>query len=598
MAIKKLGPFTVLRVLGRGGMGTVYEATEEDRDEHVAVKALAPTFSFDEHFRTRFEAEIDALLALDHKNIVRLLAFGQDQGNLYFAMELIDGQSLYQEQKKGHVFHWQEIIEIGMQVCEGLRHAHERGIIHRDLKPGNLMIDNQRQIKIADFGIAKTFGKTSVTSEGNVLGTMDFMAPEQARGLATDARSDLFSLGAVLYSLLAGKPPFLKKEVDKTIEALLSVDPPPRLDTIAPDTPKPLADLIHRLLEKDPRRRIATAVATGRQLAHVLGQIQVGSLRSDTEVVGVKAEDFSIKNTSVKQSDQASEVIIKDSKTDENITVHLPGIKNPKKLISDSGSITKPDLSDSVENQPDFFNEVTPQQRQKKAELPISNPTSGSPWPLLFALVVVLVMIVGGVWFATRPPSKDELLTKILNHQNNPTKVRTEIKEFQEWYSEEPEIDFVNLMQEKAEIERYCNTLTERARSVSKRPLTATETMFVEYFENSRSNIHESLSSMKSLVVLMNTATTERSEADEKVFFMAKRVVIQWERAAQQDIASGTRQIQDGFRSAENSQSTQQAMDIYESIIGIYKGREWAADLVKEAQERLESLKQKPDESR
>ena len=207
-------------------------------------------------------------------------------------------------------------------------------------------------------------------------------------------------------------------------------------------------------------------------------------------------------------------------------------------------------------------------------------------------------MIVGGVWFATRPPSKDELLTKILNHQNNPTKVRTEIKEFQEWYSEEPEIDFVNLMQEKAEIERYCNTLTERARSVSKRPLTATETMFVEYFENSRSNIHESLSSMKSLVVLMNTATTERSEADEKVFFMAKRVVIQWERAAQQDIASGTRQIQDGFRSAENSQSTQQAMDIYESIIGIYKGREWAADLVKEAQERLESLQQKPDESR
>lgn len=597
MTIKKLGPFTVIRVLGRGGMGTVYEAREEDRDEHVAVKALAPSFSFDEHFRTRFEAEIDALLSLDHKNIVRLLSFGQDQGNLYFAMELIDGQSLYQEQKKGHVFHWQEIIEIGMQVCEGLRHAHERGIIHRDLKPGNLMIDQQRRVKIADFGIAKTFGKTSMTSEGNVLGTMDFMAPEQARGKATDARSDLFSLGAVLYSLLAGKPPFLKKEVDKTIEALLSVDPPPRLDTIAPDTPKPLADLIHRLLDKDPRRRIATAVATGRQLAHVLGQIQVGSLKSDTEVVNVKAEDFSVQNTAANQSDQASKVNNRDEKTDDNITIHLPGENKPRRFVADSGSITKPDLSDSADNQPDFFNEVTPQQRKQKTELPISNPTGGSPWPLLVALILVLIMIVSGVWFATRPPSKADLLARIRSNEDTPTKVRAEIREFQEWYSDEPEIDFVNAMQEKAEIEKYCNALTERARSMTKRPLTATETMFVEYFEQSRSNIHESLSSMKSLIVLMNTTTAERSDADEKVFFMAKRVVIQWERTAEQDIATGTRQIRDAFRSAENSPSKKEAIDIYESIIGIYAGRGWAADLVTEAQTRLTTLQQEPDEN-
>lgn len=592
MAIEKLGPFTVLRVLGRGGMGTVYEAIEEGRDEHVAVKVLAPTFSFDEHFRTRFEAEIDALLALDHKNIVRLLSFGQDQGNLYFAMELIDGQSLYQEQKKGHVFHWQEIIEIGMQVCEGLRHAHERGIIHRDLKPGNLMIDKKRQIKIADFGIAKTFGKSSVTSEGNVLGTMDFMAPEQARGQSTDARSDLFSLGAVLYSLLAGKPPFLKKEVDKTIEALLSLDPPPRLDTIAPDTPKPLADLIHRLLEKDPRRRIATAVATGRQLAHVLGQIQVGSLKSDTEVVAVKDGDFSIQNTSVNQSDQVSEIIANDSKTDENLTLHVQDGKNlPKKIIA-SGSITKPDLNDAGKNQPDFFNEVTPQQRQKKAELPISTPTTGSPWPILIALILVLIMMVSGVWFATRPPSKEELLTAIRNNISSPTKVRTEIQEFQTWYSEEPEIEFVNSMQEKAEIEKYCNALAERGRSLTKRPLTSTETMFVEYFESSRTNIHQSLANMKSLVVLMNTATTERSKADEKAFLMAKRVVVQWEQVAKDKITSGTRQIQDGFRSAEKSSSKQEAIEIYQSIIGIYEGRAWAADLVEEAQTRLNSLTQ------
>ena len=595
MTMQKLGPFELIRVLGRGGMGTVYEAREEDREEHVAVKALAPTFSFDEHFRRRFEAEIDALLALDHKNIVRLLAFGQDQGNLYFAMELIDGQSLYQEQKQGHVFHWQEIIEIGIQVCEGLRHAHERGIIHRDLKPGNLMVDSHRDIKIADFGIAKSFGKSSFTSEGNVLGTMDFMAPEQARGNPTDARSDLFSLGAVLYSLLAGKPPFLKKTVEETFEALLSAEPPPRLDSVAPDTPQPLADLIHRLMEKDPQRRIATAMATGRQLAHVLGQIQMNSRKSETEVIGKSQEDFRLQNTECGEHESASRIDLKDSDTSENMTRRVARQKNAGAFKKVPEGATRPDLSEVRKNHPDYFNEVTAQQRKKTTEIGTVDRETGSVWPLLIALLTVITMLVGGVWFALRPPSRDALLLKLRTNENSPTKVQDEIEQFQRWYADDPELAFVNDLQTKAEIERYCNSLRLRARGSGKRPLTETEARFLEYHEISKSDINDALTQMRSLLILSGTSTAKRSDQDNKALGMAERVVLQWAVIAETGIASGTRQIQDGFRSAENSSSKDAARKIYESIIRIYSPQPWASELVKETRQKLETLNQDED---
>ena len=595
MTMQKLGPFELIRVLGRGGMGTVYEAQEKEREEHVAVKALAPTFSFDEHFRRRFEAEIDALLALDHKNIVRLLSFGQDQGNLYFAMELINGQSLYQEQKKGHVFHWQEIIEIGIQVCEGLRHAHERGIIHRDLKPGNLMVDSHRNIKIADFGIAKSFGKSSFTSEGNVLGTMDFMAPEQARGNHADARSDLFSLGAVMYSLLAGKPPFLKKTVDETFEALLSAAPPPRLDQVAPDTPQPLADLIHRLMEKEPQRRIATAMATGRQLAHVLGQIQVDSRKIDTEVVGQSPEDFRLQSTDFGECENASQVDSNDFETSENLTRRAGQHKDEiafKKLPENK---TRPDLSEVRKKQPDYFNEVTQQQRIKTSEIPVNERDTGSVWPLLVALLVVMAMLVGGAWFALRPPSRDDLLAELRANENSPTKIQDEIRQFQRWYADDTEIAFVNDLQTKAEIEKYCNSLRMRARGSGKRPLSSTEAMFLEYHEIAKTDIYDGLAQMRSLLILSNTSTAKRTDQDNKALGMAERVVIQWEVVAEDGISKGTRQIKDGFRSAENSPSKNAAREIYESIIGIYSPQPWASELVKDARRRLDELNQEED---
>ena len=253
MTLKKIGPYDLEGILGRGGMGTVYRGLHSDTGQQHAVKVLAPRFAEDQHFRGRFESEIKALLKLDHDNIVSLFSYGQDDGQLFFAMELVDGQSLFQMQKAGHRFDWRQVLSIARDCASGLRHAHDRGIIHRDLKPGNLMMTtavdgSPQQVKLTDFGIAKRFGSSQNTGT-NILGTMDFMSPEQAKGGSVTARSDLYSLGAVLFTLLAGRPPFGGNNVEESLRNLTSV-PPPRISGIAPAIPKSIDDLVSKLMQR------------------------------------------------------------------------------------------------------------------------------------------------------------------------------------------------------------------------------------------------------------------------------------------------------------------------------------------------------------
>ena len=281
MALEKIGPYEIQGILGRGGMGTVYRGIHKETSEIHAVKVLAPTFAHDPHFRGRFESEIKALINLDHPNIVRLLSYGQEDGIMFFSMELVEGNSLFQMQRQGHRFDWREVLSIAKDVCKGLRHAHDRGIIHRDLKPGNLlrMVDEDGQperIKITDFGIAKRFGTSQNTGE-NVLGTMDFMSPEQAKGEPVTIRSDLYSLGTLLFTLLAGKPPFSANSVEASLRNLTRV-PAPHIEKLVPDVPKDLDKLINKLMEKRPENRIQTAQA----LLHRIEEIET-KLRDDSE---------------------------------------------------------------------------------------------------------------------------------------------------------------------------------------------------------------------------------------------------------------------------------------------------------------------------
>lgn len=257
MAIEQLGPYRIERLLGRGGMGAVYAGVHQETGEQAAIKVLAETLAADARFRARFQGEVEALKRLRHKNIVTLQGYGEEEGLLYFVMDLADGPSLEAELRSGRRFTWREAVEIGVQVCGALKHAHDHGVIHRDLKPANLLLLADGTVKLTDFGIAKFFGGSSLTMAGSMIGTPDYMSPEQIEGKPATARSDLYSLGCVLYALLSGKPPFAGGSVTAVIDRVRSETPRP-LRLAAPQTPQELDDIIGLLLRKNPDERVAT----------------------------------------------------------------------------------------------------------------------------------------------------------------------------------------------------------------------------------------------------------------------------------------------------------------------------------------------------
>ena len=278
----QLGPYTIQSRLGRGGMGAVYEAVDSTSGDLVAVKVLASHLADDEGVRSRFEAEIDALKNLRHPGIVRLLAFGEQDEQPFFAMELVRGKSLEQLLRGGRRFSWRETVAVAIEISRALKAAHDQGIVHRDLKPANLLVADDLPItgesaagsaekvtvKLADFGIAKLFGGVGHTALGHVVGTAEYMAPEQAAGRPVDHRVDLYALGLVMYAMLTGSPPFrgtqLTEVIDKQRRAI-----PPRVATVVPDIPGELDELIARLLAKDPAQRPASALALARLLSAI-----------------------------------------------------------------------------------------------------------------------------------------------------------------------------------------------------------------------------------------------------------------------------------------------------------------------------------------
>ena len=279
LPLEKLGPYKIVSVVGRGGMGSVFAATHELTGESSAIKVLSPAMATDETFRERFVAEIESLKTLNHPNIVQLHGYGESEGHLYYAMELVDGTNLEQELQRGRRFTWREVTQFGIDIARALKHAHDHGVIHRDLKPANLLLDaKDDRIKLTDFGIAKLFGASNQTYSGSVMGTADYMAPEQAAGEPTTPRCDLYSLGCVMFALLAGRPPFQGKSIAEVVHRVRYEQPPP-LTKFATDVPIELQRIIEELLQKDPEDRIRTALS----LSHRLRSIQQALSISTTE---------------------------------------------------------------------------------------------------------------------------------------------------------------------------------------------------------------------------------------------------------------------------------------------------------------------------
>lgn len=256
----RLGKYEIIEEIGWGGMGTVYRGYDPLLDRDVAVKVLAPLLVRDKECVGRFQREARAAAKLKHPNIVTIYDVGQDGSWYYFVMEYVPGQTLADRLRNRVALPAKEVLAILRPLASALDHAHYQGVGHRDVKPGNVIVGEAGQVTLTDFGIARAMQVSRMTPTGAVVGTAEYMAPEQVQARSVDARSDQYSLGIVAYQMLAGQVPF---QADSMMALLYKVvhEPPPPLTGHRPDLPTALGTVIERALAKEPGGRYSTASA-------------------------------------------------------------------------------------------------------------------------------------------------------------------------------------------------------------------------------------------------------------------------------------------------------------------------------------------------
>ena len=354
---KTVAHYKIIGLLGSGGMGMVYEGEDTDLGRHVAIKVLSADLQDDLPMLERFKREARAASSLNHPNICTVYSIEQHEGRPFIVMELIRGATLGERMGR-HPFDVHQLLDFGIQIADALESAHSKGIAHRDIKPANFMVNDRGQVKILDFGLAKVEGGTAtqkgeevsqlvtevksgpLTVAGTVLGTVHYMSPEQARGQLTDARTDLFSLGAVLYQMATGETPFPGDTDAVVFESILNRDPKP-LAEVNPSMPQGLGQILEKALEKDRQLRYQTATELKTDLLRLKKKLDSGQRRaagmSDSKAGAEKAPEKSVavlyfENLSGAKEDE----YFRDGITEDIITElsKIEGLKiNPRSMV-------------------------------------------------------------------------------------------------------------------------------------------------------------------------------------------------------------------------------------------------------------------------
>jgi len=274
MIPEKIGPYIIERKIGSGGMGTVYLGRHADTDKVVAVKVLPASLAREDGFVLRFSREVEAMQKLRNPHVVEVFESGLDDETYYYAMEYVDGMTLSKWIRENGRMHWEDVINYAIQICSALKAAHDAGIVHRDLKPSNLLITKENQIKLLDFGVAQVFASAKLTKTGGIIGTAEYMSSEQAQGRRTTRKSDIYSLGAVMYAMLTGRPPYSGKTSMEVIQKhkFGQFDAP---RSYVPDIPHWLDEVVCKCLEKDPEKRFPDAYVLSRRLKEILKKVEL-----------------------------------------------------------------------------------------------------------------------------------------------------------------------------------------------------------------------------------------------------------------------------------------------------------------------------------
>jgi hypothetical protein len=253
-----IGNYKIEEKIGEGGMGAVYRGVDTMLDREVAIKALRPELASQDSIVERFRTEAVTLAKLNHPNIATLFSLFRHGDELYMVLEFVRGETLDSILKRRGALPAAEAIPVFCQVLDGIDHAHELGIVHRDIKPANMMLTEKGTLKVLDFGIARLLGSARMTRAGNIIGTLEYMAPEQVRGQDTDGRSDIYALGMMLYEVLTGRLPFESENEFELMKLQTEQVPqPPR--ELNPAIPEAVEEAIMRAVRKDPDERFQTA---------------------------------------------------------------------------------------------------------------------------------------------------------------------------------------------------------------------------------------------------------------------------------------------------------------------------------------------------
>ena len=306
--------YQIIKTLGEGGMANVYLAHDTILDRNVAVKVLRGDLATDEKFVRRFQREALSASSLSHPNIVEMYDVGEDDGQYYIVMEFVDGKTLKQVLKQRGHLSVTEVIDIMSQLTDGMAHAHDAYIIHRDIKPQNIMILSNGMIKITDFGVATALNSTQLTQTNSVMGTVHYLPPEQAQGKGSTIRSDIYSMGIMMYELLSGLVPY---KGDNAVEIALKhlKEPLPSIRKVSSSIPQSIENVIIRATAKNPKNRYADAREMYEDLKTALDDSRKDEKRYvykypendmeetktlDEEVKKVKEETKKTKNTKTK----------------------------------------------------------------------------------------------------------------------------------------------------------------------------------------------------------------------------------------------------------------------------------------------------------
>ncbi|MCI0745861.1 MAG: serine/threonine protein kinase [Verrucomicrobia subdivision 3 bacterium] len=255
----RFGPYEIVAHVASGGMGIVLKARDQALNRIVALKILEPTLAANTLARARFVREARAAAAVVHEHVVPIYAVDESAGLPYIVMQFVQGQPLSDRIRATGPLRLEEVLRIGAQTAAGLAAAHAQGLIHRDIKPGNILLENSvERVKLTDFGLARAVDDTGLTRTGELAGTPEFMAPEQAANEAVDHRSDLFSFGSVLYAMCTGHSPFHASSVIAAVRKVCDARPPP-VHEVNPAIPRWFNDIVARLMAKSPAERFQSA---------------------------------------------------------------------------------------------------------------------------------------------------------------------------------------------------------------------------------------------------------------------------------------------------------------------------------------------------